>query len=159
MNESDCCLRDGQQITGGKKKKIALHKFFVSGCISFGGGGQNLPRIPSSEGIKGVCGDNAPACQMLRDDPRQGHQILAKPSVTPLLFPFPSLPSSSSPSACRDEPEERHGTRNYVVDLIKRALCFCSSAVRGKVLFSMLLLDLRRNIKKSGANHKRGFGV
>lgn len=22
-----------------KKKKIALHKFFVSGCISFGGGG------------------------------------------------------------------------------------------------------------------------
>lgn len=50
--------------------------------------GQNLSRISSSGGIKGVCGDNAPARQMLRDDPRQGHHILAKPPVThPLHFP------------------------------------------------------------------------
>lgn len=45
---------------------------------------KNLPRIPSSEGINGVGGDNAPARQMLGDDPRRGHHILAKPSVTRL---------------------------------------------------------------------------
>lgn len=62
------------------------------------GRGSNLPTIPSSGGIKGVGSDNAPAHQMLRDDPRQGHQILAKPLVTP-----------PSPPACRGELEERWG--------------------------------------------------
>ncbi|KAK1899677.1 Cell adhesion molecule 1, partial [Dissostichus eleginoides] len=32
--------------------------------------------------------------------------------------------------ACREEPEERHGTGNYVVDMIKKTLCFCRSAVQ-----------------------------
>lgn len=41
-------------------------------------GEENLPTIPRSEGIKGVCGDNAPAHQMLRDDPKRGHQIPVK---------------------------------------------------------------------------------
>lgn len=76
-------------VTALQEDKTSLHGSSVAVCISFFGEkrGWNLPRIPSSEGIKGVCGDNAPARQMLRDDPRQGHHIPAKPSVTPFSPP------------------------------------------------------------------------
>lgn len=56
-------------------------------------GGENLPPIPRSGGIKGVCGDNAPAQPTLRDDPMKELQIPAKPPVT-------SVPS---PAQCEPE--------------------------------------------------------
>lgn len=79
--------------------------FRVDGRSRFGG--ENLPTIPRSGGIRGVCGDNAPAHLMLRDDPKQELQIPAKPSVT------------SVPSPAWWEPKGRHGTRIHVADSIK----------------------------------------
>lgn len=70
-------------------------------------GGENLPTIPRSGGIKGVCGDNAPAHLMLRDDPKQELQIPAKPPLT------------SVPSPAWWEPKRRHGTRIHAADSIK----------------------------------------
>lgn len=95
LKEGECCLQDGQPtFTASQKQKNSMHLACCQWVYFLWAEGQNLSRISSSGGIKGVCGDNAPARQMLRDDPRQGHHILAKPPVTHPL-PFPQLAERS----------------------------------------------------------------